>query len=84
MVQPPMSVMLTPVNQVDLEDSDGLHISNGTWEKLTANVPGVTPWMGTHDPIRYTPEELRAIAAAHPEWASILEWLANEGGAELG
>lgn len=79
-----MSVTLTPINEVDAEDSEGLNISNGTWAELTADVPTVKPWNGQHDPIRYTPEELRSIAAKHPKWAKQLEWLAAEGGAELG
>lgn len=79
-----MSVMLTPINEVDSEDAEGLHISNGTWEKLTSDVPGVVPWNFRHDSIRYSPEELRLIAAKHPEWSQQLLWLAAEGGAELG
>lgn len=79
-----MSVTLTPINQVDDEDSEGLNISNGTWAELTASVPSVKPWNGHHDPIRYTPEELRAIAAKNPEWERPLSWLAAQGGAELG
>ncbi len=79
-----MRVMLTPINKVEAEDAEGLHLSNGTWAKLTADVPSVKPWNGNHDPIRYTPEELRAIGAKNPEWAKHLEWLAAEGGAELG
>lgn len=76
--------MLTPINQVDAEDAEGLHISNGTWTKLTTDVPGVEPWNGHHDPIRYTPDQLLAVAAKHPECGRQLQWLAAEGGAELG
>ena len=79
-----MSVTLTPINEVDSEDSEGLNISNGTWAELTADVPGVEPWNGHHDPIRYTPDQLRAIAAKHKQWGEQLHWLAAEGGAELG
>ena len=79
-----MSVLLTPINKVEDEDAEGLHLSNGTWAKLTSNVPGVNPWDGTHDTIRYSPAELHDIAAANPEWAQHLNWLAAEGGAELG
>jgi hypothetical protein len=75
--------MLTPVAQIDVEDAEGLNISNGTWAELTSDIPGVKSWNGHHDPIRYTPEELRAIAAKHPDWTAQLEWLASEGGAEL-
>ena len=79
-----MSVMLIPINQVEAEDASGLNLSNHTWAKLTADVPNVKPWNGTHDPIRYTPDELRAIGAKNPDWAEHLERLAAEGGAELG
>ncbi|MDD2765781.1 MAG: hypothetical protein PHE83_17600 [Opitutaceae bacterium] len=78
-----MSVILKPIKEVDPEDAEGLHITNDAWRELTADVPGVTPWNGLHDPIRYTPDELRAIAVRHPQWARQLEWLATEGGAEL-
>ena len=79
-----MSVSLTPASQTESDDPETFDIANGTWLDLTADVPGVTRWNGANDPITYTPEQLRAIAVKHPEWAKQLEWLASEGGARLG
>lgn len=82
-----MSVSLTPINDPEGESVD---MSNGTWHELTRlAAPAVKRWNDLHDPIVYTPEELRAIAAVVPKewsgfgWTEALEYLAQAGGAEL-
>ncbi len=82
-----MSVSLTPLN--DPEGDSFVDMDNHSWHRLTRAAAGVTPWNDLHDPLVYTPEELRAIAAVIPaEWASFgwakgLEDLAAAGGATL-
>ncbi len=87
-----MSISLTPIN--DPEGESWLDMSNGTWETLTALAAPVVPaWTGLHDPITYTSEQLRAVAAVVPaagEWRPFhdtlkngLLRLADAGGAEL-
>lgn len=85
-----VSVRLTPISERNSEDPESIHISNGEWAALTAFAKhfgeDVPTWNGCHDATRYTPEQLRAIATrleqvkTAPEW---LNWLAENGGAEL-
>jgi len=83
-----MSVSLTPINNPDGESL--VDMSNGTFAQI-AEAAGV-PWNGCHDPVTYTPEQLRALAKAIPQdwdsfyrerWSAGLEELAELGGATL-
>lgn len=86
-----MSVSLTPINDPEAEHFV-VNVSNSTWTELCiAAAPVVAPWNGNHDPLTYTPAELRAIAEAipaqyaqyAPAWKGALLSLAAAGGAEL-
>ena len=91
-----MSVSLTPINFLkpesddDVEIPDHVNISNGTWKAITAAAAAygedVSVWNGCHDPVRYTPDQLRAIAARIDQLSNAgewLRWLADNGGAQL-
>ncbi len=89
-----MSVRLTPINSPTEEEREEhtTTISNGEWLALTAfaNAFGeeVPKWNACHDPVRYTPEQLRAIATRLQQVleSNTIPWLldlADQGGAEL-
>jgi hypothetical protein len=85
-----MSVSLTPVNNIEGESL--FDVSNGTWLRLTiAAQPFVEQWNQRHDPLAYSPKELRTIAMTIPVefgdyaegWQKALSELADSGGAIL-
>jgi hypothetical protein len=90
-----MSVRLTPGpagTDTTREDTDehACTIPNGEWKGLTSLAAGfgedVAIWNGHHDPLFYTPEQLRAIARRVDQINAAGPWLramADKGGATL-